>query len=180
MSGQKPHLPWSKHCVCSHKRRWSSLTLGMNIDYNIPRIQGIPLLRGITWWPSPIASEVMVLSYQIILWLAKRCMSAVQWQDDPAFNGRVGGVQLTVCLLVLQKWPLKIHGFIVHPIPQLLWCRQECRVQRGMMKEMQLDASAPWHQRTNCESHGMVWNCGVLQDLSGKWEQHWNNDNTWD
>ena len=111
MSGQKPHLPWSKHCVFSHKRRWSSLTLGMNIDYNIPRIQGIPLLGGMTWWPSPIASEVMVLSYQIILWLAKRCMSAVQWQDDPIY-GRVGGVQFTVCLLVLQKWPLKIHGFI--------------------------------------------------------------------
>lgn len=45
-----------------------------------------------------LAFVVMVLSYQIILWLAKRCMSAVQWQ--------------------------------------------ECRVQRGMMKEMQLDASA--------------------------------------
>ena len=28
-------------------------------------------------------AEVMVLSYQIILWLAKPCMSAVQWQDGP-------------------------------------------------------------------------------------------------
>lgn len=67
-------------------------------------------------------------------------------------------VQLTVCLLVVQKWPqntLVHHGSSGSQFPSK-WCRQECRVQRGMMKEMQLDASAPWDQLLCEKWHGLL------------------------
>lgn len=94
VSSDNQQLLFSIRTIGGHVYAFASiLTFGFLQESHVFRMELWKVLAVVG-----LAFIVMVLSYQIILWLAKRCMSAVQWQ--------------------------------------------ECRVQRGMMKEMQLDASA--------------------------------------
>jgi hypothetical protein len=132
-----------------------------------PVLQGIPLLGGMTWWPYPrsIRGDGAILPDHSLVGQAMHECGTMAGRPHLWQSGRVQlGPTHCNSLLVVQKWP---QNTLVHlvPIPQQV---VPPGVQRGMMKEMQLDASAPWDQLLCEKWHGIA----VSYRIRGTWEQH--------